>query len=154
MDIAQIISLQTKEGHEYLIKLTPLQIDVIPDGVSVPIVDIAIELVNEVEATNNARTLFQISDVLNDYAINHDVILYCYCDMAPINKRNPHLLNQEFRSLLFMRMFERQNNEDYVNEQIIIDDPVNGNHYIHLFSKKHNTPSIDIISQELQKFNK
>lgn len=88
-----IISLQIKEGHEYLIKLTPLQLDVIPDRASVPVVNIAIQLVNKVEETNNARTLFQISAALNDYAAKYDVILYCYCDMLLQTYSGPYYLD-------------------------------------------------------------
>jgi len=152
--IEQIISLETKEGHEYLIKLNPIDINVLPANVEIPVVDVTIELVNDVPVVNNAGTLFQIAAALNNYAACHNVILYCYCDSAPIQKRNPDLLYQAYRSQLFVKMFEKQNNEDYLNEKIIIEDPVNGNHYIHLFSKKNNKQALDSIANELMRLNK
>ena len=154
MGIEQIISLETKEGHEYLIKLNPIDINVVPTDVQIPVVDVTIELVNDVPVVNNAGTLFQIAAALNNYAACHNVILYCYCDSAPIQKRNPDLLYQAYRSQLFVKMFEKQNNEDYINEKIIIEDPVNGNHYIHLFSKKQNILAIESIANELMRLNK
>jgi hypothetical protein len=149
-----IIPLETKEGHEYLIKFNPLDPNVIPQGVAIPVIDIAIERVNHIQDTNNAKTLFQIAGIISNYMVDNDVILYCYCDSASINKRNPDLLNQEFRSLLFIKMFEKQNNRNYLNEQIIIDDPDNGAHYIHLFSRVRNKGAIDLIAKSLQEFNK
>lgn len=154
MALDRIVPLQTREGHKYLIKFNSFNLDVIPDEITVPIIDITIEKVNDLAETNNAGTLFQIAAIIKDYTIENDVILYCYCDTAPIAKRSPETLNQEFRSLLFIKMFEKQANDEYLNEQIIINDPANGDHYIHLFSKIHNKPFIELIASEFQRFDK
>lgn len=154
MALDRIVPLQTREGHKYLLKFNSFNLHVIPDGITVPIIDITIEKVNDLAETNNAGTLFQIAAIIKEYAVQNDVILYYYCDTAPIVKRSNEVLNQEFRSLLFIKMFEKQANDEYLNEQIIINDPVNGDHYIHLFSKIHNKPSIDLIASELQRFDK
>lgn len=154
MALDRIVPLETREGHKYLIKFNSFNLDVLPDGITVPIIDITIEKVNDLAETNNAGTLFQIAAIIKDYAIENNVILYCYCDTAPIAKRSREILNQEFRSLLFIKMFEKQANDEYLNEQIIINDPANGDHYIHLFSKIHNKPSIELIASELQRFDK
>ena len=149
-----IISLETKEGHEYLIKLNIIEPSVIPPGIAVPVIDVTIELVNDVPVTNNAGTLFAIAASIKNYLNQNNAVLYCYCDSAPIQKRNPDLLNQAYRSQLFVKMFEKQNSDDFLNEKIIIEDPINGNHYIHLFAKNHNKPAIDLIAAELLRFNK
>lgn len=154
MAVDQIISLESKEGHEYLIKLDRLDPAILPDRINIPVVNITIEKVNGVDTINNAKTLFQITQAIAGYAFENDVVLYCYCDSAPISKRNPEMSSQEFRSLLFIKMFEKQNNNEYLNEQIIIDDPENGNHYIHLFSRMHHKDTIEIIASKLLEFNK
>ena len=56
MGIEQIISLETKEGHEYLIKLNPIDINVLPTDVQISVVDVTIELVIVA-----AQTAFQYS---------------------------------------------------------------------------------------------
>jgi len=152
--MGQIISLETKEGHEYLIKLDIINPDILPVVMEIPVVNITIERVSDKQETNNARTLFQIANAIRNYADQNDVILYCYCDSAPILKRDQNLLNQEFRSKLFMKMFEKQNSDEYLNEQIIVDDPDNGKHYIHLFSKVHNKEIIEVIASKLNEYNK
>lgn len=154
MDLNQDFPFTTKEGHEYLVKFSQFNPNVIPYELAIPVVDVTIELVISSDQTNNAKTLFQIAGCIRNYVELHNVILYCYCDSAPIQKRNPDLLNQAYRSQLFVKMFEKQNNENYINEKIIIEDPVNGNHYIHLFSKKHNKQAIDSIANELMRFDK
>lgn len=154
MEINQDFPFTTKEGHEYLIKFSQFNPDNIPDEITIPVVDVAIELALSANQTNNAGTLFQISALINNYIIKHDVILYCYCDMAPIDKRNAEVSNQQFRSLLFTRMFDKQNNQEYINERIVIEDEVNGSHYIHLFSHIRNRSSLELIVSELIKFNK
>jgi len=153
--LTKIIPLLTKEGYEYAIKFDVFYPDAVPASINIPVIDITIELLSEVNPVNNAKTLFYISEIINNYMAENDVVLYCYCDNAPIQKgkNKTDITNQEFRSLLFIKMFEKQNNEEYLNEQIIINDEANGDHYIHLFSKLHNKPYIDIIATELQNFN-
>lgn len=155
MALTKVIPLVTKEGYEYAIKFDVFYPDAVPDSIIIPVIDITIELLTEVKPANNARTLFYIAEIIDNYMAENDVILYCYCDNAPIEKgkNKSDITNQQFRSLLFIKMFEKQNSEEYLNEQIIINDPKNGDHYIHLFSKLHNKPYIDIIASELQNFN-
>ncbi|GGB84097.1 hypothetical protein GCM10007424_25140 [Flavobacterium suaedae] len=154
--VDKIIPLSTKEGHQYLIKLESFQPNILPEDITVPVINITIELVNEVVEINNIRTLLQIASEINRFADDKEVILYCYCDKGVIQKRKgkEHISNQQFRSMLFTKMFEKQNQEKYINEKIIIKDVNQGDHYIHLFAKVQNKPTVEVIAQKLEEFNK
>lgn len=156
MEINQVIPLETQQGHKYLIKFSSFEAAAIPEGVTIPIVDLVIELLDPIEDYNTSSTLFKISSIIEDYIVNNDVILYCYCDNVEIKKsdKKSTLSNQEFRSMLFCRMFERHTKENYLNKVVIIDDESVNNHYIHLITEKKNQHFIDIISEELTKLDK
>ncbi len=87
-----------------------------------------------------------------------NVVLYYYCDTAPVNIRNNRketLTNQEFRSKLFAKLFEKANHSDFVSRNFIIEDSDNGNHYITLITNIAQTDIFDEIKYELESiFNK
>lgn len=150
------IPYTTKEGIDYLIKFTsfpPNQLE----GIEIPIVDIVIETNANIEEINNsASSLLQISQIISDYAMQHDAIYYCYSSDKPVkkSKNKIHLNHQQYRSLLFFTMFEKHNNPNFLNRTVIIEDPERGNHYIHLISRLKNEKIIDLISQKLNSFDK
>jgi hypothetical protein len=156
MEINQTIPLTTNEGYEYLIKFTLFELDVIPKEVTTKVVNLVIDLLVPTQNYNNSKTLFNISEIINDYLDINDVILYCYCDNVEINKSDKRktMTNQEYRSLLFTRMFDRRNDNTHINKLILINDPVNDNHYIHLITKIHNHNCVEFLSQEINKLDK
>ncbi|MEZ7505376.1 hypothetical protein [Flavobacterium sp. Arc2] len=151
-----MIPLATLQSHKYLIKFSSFDIAAIPEGVSIPIVNLVIELLDPIEEYNSSSTLFRISSIIENYIINHNVILYCYCDIVEIKKseKKNSISNQEFRSRLFCRMFERHTKGNYINKVVIIDDEIANNHYIHLITENNNKDFIDIITDELTLFDK
>jgi GTPase SAR1 family protein len=86
MEINQVIPLATLQSHKYLIKFSSFDIAAIPEGVTIPIVNLVIELLDPIEEYNSSSTLFKIASIIEDYIINHNVILYCYCDNVEIKK--------------------------------------------------------------------
>ena len=155
-----IIPYSTNLGINYLIKFSPFDKSVLPDNINIEIkiIDIVIETdATPKEIRNNAGSLIKISKLINEYVDSNNGIYYCYCSDKPIerSKRKLHLTNQEYRSLLFLKMFEKENNNDlYINKRIIINDPQNGHHYIHLISKIENKKTVMLISEHLKKHNK
>ncbi len=157
MAIDTNITYTTKEGIDYLIKFTSFPPNQLPIGIEIPVVDIVIETNANIETINNSATsLLQISQIISDYAMQHDAIYYCYCSDKPIkkSKNKIHLNHQQYRSLLFFTMFEKHNIANFLNRTVIIDDPERGNHYIHLMSRLKNEKIIDLISQTLNGFDK
>lgn len=61
---------------------------------------------------NNASTLSKFSKIVREYLSENDVILYCYCDDREIerSKKHQNLTPQEYRSVLFERMFDKEAN--------------------------------------------
>ena len=45
MDLNQDFPFTTKEGHEYLVKFSQFNPEVIPNEIAIPVVDVTIELV-------------------------------------------------------------------------------------------------------------
>lgn len=105
-----------------------------PEGVNLPIVDIVIEAnASFEEISNSASSLFRITQIICEYAMINDAIYYCYCSDKPIkrSKNKSHLTHQEYRSMLFCKMFEKNSNVEFFNKTVIIEDSGRGNHYIH-----------------------
>ena len=151
------IPYSTKEGIDYLIKFTLFPKDKLPEEIKIPIVDIVIETDASVDdISNSAFSLLQITQIIHDYAIEHNAIYYCYCSDKPIkrSKTKAHLNHQEYRSKLFCKMFEKNNNSDFINRTVIISDPQKGNHHIHLITKLENEYFVDIISNLLNELDK
>jgi len=70
-----------------------------------------------------------------------------YCSNDPItkNKNRQNISDAQFRSNLFCKMFEKNLNNDFICENIIIKDLHNGDHHIHLISKLENEIEIKTI---------
>ncbi|MFC3562506.1 hypothetical protein [Pedobacter jamesrossensis] len=144
----EIIPLITKEGHNYLIQFEFIGKAQIPDGVKTDIVDVLISVENNV-GINNSSTLGQFASILKKYLTENNVILYCYCDHAEINRaaNKQNMSPQKYRSKLFSAMFDKQGNDDYVSQLIVINDEVD--HYIHLISHKKNEGDIVSLKNEV-----
>lgn len=151
MGIEKIDAVVCKEGHQYLIEYSAFDKNLITDNLfrtDLDVVNLVITNSNEFEGINNAHTLFKISQSIKEYLEENNVILYAYCDNKEIirSKKNLKMLPQEFRSSLFSSMFNRKSNRLFINERIIISDPENGDHYIHLISREENRDQIEAIA--------
>lgn len=156
MGLNLVIPLITKEGHQYLIEFfSANELIILPESIDIKIANVAITLVSG-NGMNNASTLFQISGIIKEYISDNDVVLYCYCDQKEIARgtKNMNMTPQQYRSLLFSRMFDKKGDTNFINNPIIIADEINGDHHIHLISKKSNYKDILTIEKELQKLHK
>lgn len=154
MEINQSFPLSTKEGHQYLITFQQFHIDT-AEPLDVPVVNVIIGLEYATDSYNNGGTLNQIAACINDYINANDVILFCYCDKGDIKRsgRRTEISNQEYRSMLFDKMFNKQNNPSCVNRKFIIEASQEEKHYIHLIHKVEHHHSINIIAAEVDLLN-
>ncbi|TCC96652.1 hypothetical protein FBD94_22960 [Pedobacter hiemivivus] len=152
MPLEESYSLTTKEGHEYRIGFSPFDIFATPKSLTKPIVDVVIAI-DDNKGINNASTLFEFSKIIKEYLFKNDVILYCYCDNKEIErgKKHQHLSPQEYRSLLFEKMFDKASNKDFINKPILLIDATDNKHCIHFFSSTQNLDQIELLSEELYK---
>lgn len=144
----RIIPYITVEGFQYLIKFTEFNKYHLPETFILPIVDITIEVMETPKQINNGKTLFHFSSAIQQFLDENNVVLYFYCSNDPItkNKNRQNISDAQFRSNLFCKMFEKKNlNNDFICENIIIKDPHNGDHHIHLISKLENEIEIKTI---------
>lgn len=155
MELEKEIPFVTEEGYQYLVSFTKFS----SNGVNyqIPIVDVSITLMSNDIENNSIKTLNKFTDIIDDYLKQHNVVLYYYCDTAPIKmrvNRKTQLLPQEYRSRLFSSMFNQRNFEDYILKEIRITDPEKGDHFTSLISNLNNIDKIQLIENDLQKFNK
>jgi hypothetical protein len=149
------VPFETEEGYQYLIgfrEITPNN-----NQFNIPLVDVAIVLTSQDIESNSLKTLNQFIRIILEFLENNDVIIYYYCDSAPIKirqNRKQNYSNQEFRFNLFLLMFNKQKSDNYYLQDIIITDVVNGNHYTSLISKITNREKVELVKMEIEKFNK
>jgi hypothetical protein len=144
----KIIPYTTVEGFQYLIKFTEFNTKHLPETFTLPIVDITIEVMENPTQINNGKTLFHFSSTIQRFLDKNNSVLYFYCSNDPIskNKNRQHISDAQFRSNLFCKMFEKQNlYNNFICENIIIKDPHNGDHHIHLISRLENETEIKTI---------
>jgi hypothetical protein len=145
-----VIPFTTKKGNEYLIKFDEFHHF---HHFSKPIIDIALVLVNNKANANTIGDLLQISSIIKNYIQDNDVILYYYCDHHSIERRKTEYTPQQFRFQLFNAMFKRINHSNFIKKDIIIEDKINGNHYISLISNIRNSEVLNDVFIEIEKLN-
>ncbi|MCL9806460.1 hypothetical protein NAT51_13060 [Flavobacterium amniphilum] len=155
MNLEKEIPFRTEEGYEYLVRFAEFSSNGI--NYEIPIVDVSIILMSCDIENNSMKTLNKFTDIIDDYLQCHNVVLYYYCDTAPIKMRatrNEKLLPQEFRSKLFSSMFNQKKFGEYILKEIRITDTERGDHFISLISNLNNADKIQLIESDLQNFNK
>lgn len=150
MSIDKVIPLITKRGNEYLIKFEEFR-DF--DKFDLPIVDVSLVFISGLLESNSLGDLFNISEIILDYILNSDVILYYYCDHQDLKRRDESISPQKYRSDLFNSLFDRKSLPDLVKSEIIIEDKDNGDHYISLIGVEKNHETLLKVIEELEELN-
>lgn len=149
------VPFETEEGYQYIVsfrEFPPNQIDY-----DIPLIDISITLVSSNIETNSLKTLNKFIKIVLEYLEQNDVIVYYYCDTAPIKirqNRKQIYSNQEFRFNLFLLMFNKMKSDAFYLQDIIITDNENGNHYTSLISRTSNKEKVELVKLDIEKFNK
>lgn len=151
------IPIECQEGHLYLLELNswkdlPVQSDI-------EVIDLALVTNDKISIINNPGTLNKIASILFDFLEENDVILYFYCSKSSINKsiKKENISNQQYRSILFSRMYDRVSTNypsKYIHKPIILEDPEDGDHYIHLIAKKRHDDKLEAFEKEFDALRK
>lgn len=130
----------TSEGYEYKISFSLFRSDV--HNVKIDVFDLVLKQIQNC-GEHNYEALLHLTKLVFDFLEDKNCIIYFYADFGPIkkSKKNTHLSNQEFRSLMFSALFEKLKNKarikgesfKYILRTAEIKDP-DGNHYITLIS--------------------
>uniref|UniRef100_UPI00404A625A hypothetical protein n=1 Tax=Flavobacterium sp. TaxID=239 RepID=UPI00404A625A len=155
MSLELEIPFETDEGYQYIISFVEFQSSI--RDYKIALVNISIVLVSTNIETNSIKTLNGFIDIVLDYLKQNDVILYFYCDTAPIKmrgNRNIKFSNQEFRFNLFLKMFNKLKPNMFYLQPVIIADIERGNHYTALISRISNQEKVESVKRDLETFNK
>ena len=146
------IKFITDEGYEYLVVFQ--EYTEFSKNFNIPIVDVSIILMNSNIEQNTFKSLNQFIKIIKDYlGQNKELILYYYCDSAPIKIRTTRKIiisPQEFRNNLFSAMFNQYNPKNFIIRNFIAHDPDYGNHYTSLISNKSQIEKLDLVIKELE----
>lgn len=155
MSLNKSVTITSAEGHEYVLGFSSFDSMVLPDSITKKIIEVVIAI-EDYKGINNAKTLFALTKHIKSYLAKNDVILYSYCDNKDIERgeRHRHLTPQQYRSLLFQTMFNKDNSNEFINKPIELTDANNEKHYIHLFARVESIEQLEVASNELYKLNK
>ncbi len=155
MSINKSITINSVEGHKYVLGFSSFDSIQLPDTITKEIIEVVIAI-EDYKGINNAKTLFTFTTHIKSFLVKNDVILYSYCDNKHIERgeRHQHLTPQEYRSLLFKTMFNKDNGKEFINKPIELTDVNNEKHYIHLFARAESIKEIEIVCNEIYKLNK
>jgi len=122
-----------------------------------PVIDISLVCEDDIEQANDIDVLITVNRFIKKYLTDHkDAILYYYCDTAPIirSSKNEHLSNQEYRQILFDRMFELARFKNAIKKSIVITDLEEGNHFINLISHSNMASAIEELASNVEDLKK
>ena len=143
MQLTQKISHETKEGNKYVIAFDLINKDILPSGLSVPVVNVSLFAIGDTKP--NTSTFFSyLASEVRSYLNKYNVILCYICDTMPIRMRNNRNISpQQYRHELFVTLYEKYNDGTKIHHPMIIEDDENGNHYVSLISSIEN--EIDVL---------
>lgn len=148
-----VIPYTSSVGSKFLLSFK----DFVQQDFSLPVVDVSLILVKPVDESLELRDLIAITRIIKDFLNDNQVVLYYYCDSSAsdifISERNNKMSPQEFRHNLFNSLFDLMKFDNFVKDEIIIDDPENSNHYISLITKEVDRSSLTEVSIAAQKMN-
>jgi hypothetical protein len=153
MPFNAVISYTSSVGSEFLINFKDFSVQ----DFSLPVVDVSLVLVGSVDEKLGFRDLVEIARIIENFLNKNQVILYYYCDSSDsdvfIRERKNKLQPQEFRHRLFDTLFGFMKNNNFVKDEIIINDPANTKHYISLITKMVDKSTLTEVNIAVQKMN-
>ena len=153
MSLETIIPFRSKDGNQYLIEFK-----IFDSGIDfgIPIIDVSLVLVEAKSKNNLISELFYISNIVDSYLRDNDVVLYFYCDNSEIDRseKNKHILPQQYRSMLFDRLFKKKMKDHLIKRDIVIGDlNTNDIHCISLISTISHERILTKIFHEVNRMN-
>ena len=149
------IPFESEKGNQYVLLFSIYQ----PlSNITIPVVEVSLSLKKQTYSTNSMKVFNHIIEEIRQYLSERDVILYYYCDNSPIYYRNNdkrHFFSpQHFRNELFYALFEKAKPKHLlIKSSVIMNEPI-GNHYINFIYKPEHQQYINILSKELEEYQK
>ena len=148
-----VIPYTSADGSKFLLNFKDFTLQ----DFSLPVVDVSLVLVETTGKSLTLKDLISLTRIVKKFLSVNQVVLYYYCDASPIDiyisEKNKAMTPQEFRYNLFNALFDLIKTNDFVKDEIIIEDPENNTHYISLITKVEDKSNLTEISIEVQKMN-
>ncbi len=149
------ILFKTEEGNLYSLIFSEYKPD---SNIIIPVVEISLALKEQKNNTNPLKVFSFIIKKIVEYLSHREVILYYYADSTPIYYRDTnkhHFISpQHFRNYLFHTLFVKENPKDLLISNRIIPNISMGNHYISFIYHPKHQPYVDILTKELEEYQK
>lgn len=152
------IPYKSIEGHEYLFRLNPLEHNLLSNDLKIEVVNVVLEVVNDISEINSIKTLRSLGDIILEYMdSNPNVVLYYICDKSEdikrrMNKRRSDITPQEYRNMIFSKIFIRTTNNkqhNYIDRPIIVVSE-NELYYLHLIGRECHRNDMESVENTLR----
>lgn len=157
----EVYTICSETGDEYKLEFTSERIAAISEETldklrlqGIEVVDIGLGRSKGINVTSH-KVLHQIEECIADMLLSHpNVIISFFCDfisLVPRMKRKMPV--QEYRSILFTRMFERyvsHKHLDGICNRVVTVEGSAENYYFHIIARQEHLKYADIIAQEYQ----
>lgn len=154
-----IIPYQSKEGHQFLIRLDSLEQNLLPNDLSTEVVGVILEVVSEIPQKSSCETLASLGRIILDFLnSNPNVMLYYICDKddgirAKMHERRSAITPQAYRDMIFSKIFSYSTRLH--NDQNYIDRPINivsegDMYYLHLIGRYHHLKDMEMVEESLK----
>lgn len=140
------IPFEFDNGSSYIVELSEMP----GFDFEFQIVDIVLIRISGVEPTS-FQQLSEITNAIGKEIIKNNLITYYYCDTSEIIKRHKEYSPQEYRALLFDRLYKRHHSANLIKADIIIEADIT--HYISLITTVKNADTLELLKTEIESYS-
>jgi len=155
-----IANITSSRGDEYRLRLSSSGSRFLSDEIrlkvssSIDILTIELERIKGQMPTGHA-VLAQIEKIVADTFMQHSDSIICFiCDfMSPIPSTRKKIPVQQYRSLLFTKMFERYlslNAIEDVMQSILTIEGINEEYYIHIIARNKHVKYVNMLGEDIR----
>ena len=155
-----VVNISSVRGDEYRIRISSSDTRFLSDKVVQEISDSIDVLVIELERVRGQlptghNVLSQIEKVIADVFCQHPNSVICFiCDfMSPIPATSKKIPPQQYRSILFTRMFERyvlHHPVGNVIQSVLTISGMTDDYYIHIIARSEHMRFVNLISEDIR----
>ena len=155
-----IVSITSAKGDEYRIRLSSLDGKYFSQSFAqktasdIDVVTIELERIKGEMPTGHA-VLAQIEKTIAEIFLKQSNVVICFiCDfLSPIPFTNKKMPAQQYRSILFIKMFERyisQHSIGNIMQSVLTIGGFGEDYYIHIIAREEHVKYVNMISEDIR----
>ena len=155
-----VVSINTPKGDEYRIRLSSLDGKYFSKEVyreilkNVDVITIELERIKGSLPTGHI-VLAQIEEIIADTFLQHPNTVICFiCDfLSPIPYTKKKIPAQQYRSMLFMKMFERYISQHSISglmQSVLTIGGIEEDYYIHVIARSEHIKYVSVINEDIR----